>query len=232
MSQGKPGPQPASATDTARPRPGGRSARVREAVLNATADVLAERGYDRLSFEDVATAAGVHKTSIYRRWPTKPDLVLDAMLTRSDAVIAMPDTARLDTDILSFLRDVATTVTSPLGRALLIATLRTDDEQPEAGSLRRRFWDERFARATERLERAKKSGELPSGTDTALLLETLVSPIHFRALITGAPVDERFLRSVMRLVGVAPASSRQGRRRSNRPLEDAAVAANKNSSQP
>jgi AcrR family transcriptional regulator len=197
------------ATDDKRPRPGGRSARVRAAVLDATAHVLAERGYDRLSVEDVAAAAGVHKTSIYRRWPTKPDLVLDAMLTRSDSVIAMPDTGRLDADILAFLRGVASNVTSPLGHALLLATLRTDDEQPEDHSLRRRFWDERFARATARLERAKKSGELPADTDTALLLEALVSPIHFRALVTGARIDDRFLRSVTRLVGIAPTRARQ-----------------------
>ena len=209
MGPPKAGSQSLAARDEKRPRPGGRSARVRAAVLNATADVLAERGYDRLTFENVAAAAGVHKTSIYRRWPTKADLVLDAMLTRSDAVIAMPDTGRLDADILAFLQDVANNVTSPLGRALLIATLRTDDEQPDDNSLRRRFWDERFARATARLERAKQSGELPADTDTALLLEALVSPIHFRALITGARIDRRLLRSVIRLVGIAPSRPRQ-----------------------
>jgi AcrR family transcriptional regulator len=193
---------------TVRHRPGGRSARVRAAVLQATADVLADQGYARLSHERVAARAGVHKTSIYRWWPTKADLVLDAMLTRSDAIIEMRDTGRLAADLLHFLHGVADNVTSPLGRALLIATARTDDESPESEALRRRFWESRFASATQRLDHAKKCGELPPDTDTDLLLESLVSPIHFRALTTGAVIDDRFLRSLMGLVGI-PTTRRQ-----------------------
>jgi AcrR family transcriptional regulator len=195
---------------TVRSRPGGRSARVRTAVLQATADVLAEQGYEHLGYEEVAARAGVHKTSIYRWWPTKSDLVLDAMLTRSDAIIEMRDSRRLAVDLLHFLRGVADNVTSPLGRALLIGTARTDVESPEAEALRKRFWQARFASATQRLEHAKQAGQLPPETDTELLLETLVAPIHFRALTTGAVIDDRFLRSLMRLVGI-PTARRGGR---------------------
>jgi AcrR family transcriptional regulator len=175
---------------------------VRAAVAAATTEILAERGYDGVTFDDVATRAGVHKTSIYRRWPTKADLVLDVMHSRSDAVIEMPDTARLDADVLAFLRDVAAHVTSPLGRALLVATMRTREGDDEEDSLRRRFWEQRFDRARARLERAKQTGELAADADTALMVEALVSPIHFRALVSGAPIDDRFLRSLLRLGGI------------------------------
>jgi AcrR family transcriptional regulator len=188
---------------TARSRPGGRSARVRASVLASTVEVLAEHGYDELSYEEVANRAGVHKTSIYRWWPTKTDLVLDAMLTGAGAVVEMRDTGDIDADILAFLRAVARNVTSPLGRALLIATARAG-ERTEPDAVRKRFWDERFRLAAERLERAKNSGQLPPQADAAILVEALVSPIHFRALISGAPINDRFLRSVMHAVGLFP----------------------------
>jgi hypothetical protein len=114
----------------------------------------------------------------------------------------MRDTGDLEADILAFLRAVARNVTSPLGRALLIATARAA-EQAEPDAVRKRFWDERFRLAAERLERAKTAGQLPPQADAAILVEALVSPIHFRALISGAPINDRFLRSVMCTVGVS-----------------------------
>jgi AcrR family transcriptional regulator len=185
-------------TDVRR-RPGGRSARIRAAVLQATAEVLAKRGYGRLSVDEVADRAGVHKTTIYRRWATKPDLVLDALLSRSDTVIELPDTGDLESDLLVFLRSVAANLASPLGGGLVVATMRTSAEPPEPASVRHRFWDERFERARARLERAKENGELPPDIDTALVVETLVSPIFFRTFVRGETVDDEFLRSLVRL---------------------------------
>jgi AcrR family transcriptional regulator len=180
-------------------RLGGRSARVRSAILEATAEVLAQGGYGRFSVDQVAARAGVHKTTIYRRWATKPDLVLDALLSRSDTVIELPDTGDLESDLLVFLRSVAANVTSPVGGALVVATMRTSDEAREPASVRHRFWDERFDRARMRLERAKKDGELSPDVDTELVVETLVSPIFFRTFVRGEPVDDDFLLSLVRL---------------------------------
>src|SRR5580658_8453688 len=73
-------------------RPGGRSARNRAAVLDAAVELLAEASYDDLSMENIAARAGVHKTTVYRRWPTKADLVADAIRARSQAVVPLPDT--------------------------------------------------------------------------------------------------------------------------------------------
>jgi AcrR family transcriptional regulator len=193
---------PETATGTVRRRPGGRSARVRTSVLSATTEILAERGYDALSYEEVAERADVHRTTLYRWWPTKADLVLDATLTQAGSVVQMRDTGDLEADVLAFLRAVARNVTSPLGRALLIATARSHGDTA-TDELRRRFWDERFRLASARLEDAKSSGQVPSDADPAVLIEALISPIHFRALITGAPITDRFLRSVITAVGIA-----------------------------
>ena len=80
----------ASSAGERRRRPGGRSARVRAAVLEATLDQLAESGYDGLSFEAVAVRAGVHKTTLYRRWSDRTALVLDAMLELSSQTVPVP----------------------------------------------------------------------------------------------------------------------------------------------
>jgi AcrR family transcriptional regulator len=173
---------------------------VRAAVLDATTETLAAVGYDRLSVEDVATRAGVHKTSVYRWWPTKPQLVLDALHARSDAVIEIRNTGRLASDLLAFLRAVAANVTSPLGHALLVGSIRGGSETPELENLRRTFWTERMARASGRLDEARLAGEIPSDTDSALMIEALVSPIHFRALVSGAPINDRFLKALIRSV--------------------------------
>src|SRR5687767_15007682 len=95
------------------PRPGGRSARVREAVLSATTAVLAEDGYERLSIETVAVRAGVHKTTVYRRWPTRAQLVVDALQERSERNVPVPDTGTFAGDLDALARSVVANIGSP-----------------------------------------------------------------------------------------------------------------------
>jgi AcrR family transcriptional regulator len=89
-------------------RPGGRTAKVRAAVLQATVAALAEDGYEALNVEDVARRAGVHKTTVYRRWPTKPELVADAVRERSDERVEVPDTGTLAGDLQALARALPT----------------------------------------------------------------------------------------------------------------------------
>ena len=85
-------------------RPGGRTARVRAAVIAATLAELAERGYSGVSLDGVAARAEVHKTTIYRRWRAKETLVLDAMLEQAGQTVAIPDTGSLRGDLLELAR--------------------------------------------------------------------------------------------------------------------------------
>src|SRR5215217_6240650 len=94
--------RPSAAT---RPRPGGRSARVRRAVLEAAAALLGERGYDGLELSDVARAAAVHPTTVYRRWGTKRRLVGELLLERGQTLSPTPDTGSVVTDLEQLLRD-------------------------------------------------------------------------------------------------------------------------------
>src|SRR5437879_8491674 len=100
-------------------RLGGRSARVRAAVLHAAFAELGEKGYDGFSMEAVARRSGVHKTTVYRRWPTRDALVIDALDSRSDRHSPIPCTGSLRVDLRVFAEDVFTKLSSQQGKAML-----------------------------------------------------------------------------------------------------------------
>ena len=104
-----------------RRRPGGRSARVRTAVLRATLDELAAVGYGDLSFESVAHRAGVHKTTLYRHRPNREALVREALLARSGVTVPIPDTGSLRADLGGFAQAVVADVTATDYEAIMRA---------------------------------------------------------------------------------------------------------------
>src|SRR5215470_1048367 len=99
-------------------RPGGRSARVRSAVLDATAQILLEKGLDGLSVAEIAQRAGVNETSIYRRWGTRENVGLEVALSRAELAIPIPDTGSLRGDLLVLARGIAAYQQSPFGKAM------------------------------------------------------------------------------------------------------------------
>jgi AcrR family transcriptional regulator len=179
-------------------RTGGRSNRVRVAVLEATVDVLGESGFDTLSIREIAKRAGVHETSIYRRWGTRANLAVDALLSRSGLEIPTPDTGSLREDLLGLLRALAAFISTPLGENLVRIALRRD--LPNSDATREKFWSDRFTRASVILDRAEARGELRSNVDRFLTLETLVAPLYLRLLLTREPVGDSVLESVVDLV--------------------------------
>ncbi len=181
-------------------RPGGRAARVRAAVLAATSQLLDEVGYDRLSVEEIAGRAGVHKTTVYRRWPTIPELVADAVRVQAAADIPTPDTGDVATDLQVLARQVVATVGSEGGarrsRSIVAAASASDDLSAALHA----FWADRMAAAAPIVERAVDRGDLPAGTDPTLVVETVVAPIWLRLLLTGEPIDDEFADAVAALV--------------------------------
>ena len=172
-----------------RRRTGGRSARVREAVLKATLHAVAEHGADAVSISEIARQAEVHETSIYRRWPTKEHLVLDALLDYSEAKLPIPNTGTLRDDLVAFATAVTAYLDSPLGRTLARSmAVAGDDDTLAAG--RAQFWRSRLDLASAMIARAKDRGEVPTDLDTATALELLIAPLHFRVLLTRQPIDE------------------------------------------
>ncbi|MER5986074.1 TetR/AcrR family transcriptional regulator [Streptomyces sp. NPDC001787] len=195
-----------------RRRPGGRGARVRQAVLDAAVDALVENGVTGFSFADVAARAEVNETSVYRRWRTRENLITDALLAVSDRRIPVPDTGSVREDLRAFAALVVDYLNSPLGGALARAAVITVDD-PELAAAREEFWRSRLELAGAMVERGIARGELRAGTDPRVALEALIAPLHSRALLTREPLDEDLPRALADLVldglgarGIGPAS--------------------------
>lgn len=180
------------------PRPGGRSARVRSSVLTAAMELLAEAGYDAMELPDVARRAGVHPTTIYRRWGTKARLVGEAILEHETMPLSpTPDTGSLQRDLEQLLADGAALLRSAPVRAL-IGVLLADAfaPTPEVARARDRFWEAHRAEAAAIIARAAARGELPPSTDPELLIEMLIGPALVRMVLSGRPIDADLARSV------------------------------------
>jgi len=171
-------------------RPGGRAARVRSAVLQAAFELLKENSYDGFGIEDVAERAGVHKTTIYRRWPTKALLMTDAARNHSDSRVPIPDTGALKKDLQTFARSIASNIGSGDGahaaKSTIISAFQSEDLAKEMHT----FWAERFAASAVIVERAVARGELPATSDPQLIIETLIGPLWVRLMLTGEPIDD------------------------------------------
>jgi AcrR family transcriptional regulator len=160
---------------------------VRAAVLDATLAVLADVG-DAFSIPQVALRAGVHETSIYRRWGSPQALIVDAITSHISEEIPVPDTGTLRGDLAAFLARSVAFLTSPLGAQLVRATAPVP--RMAATDTRRLYWPERLARIEIIFARAIARGEIAPTADTALAVETLLAPLYFRLLITDGPLDD------------------------------------------
>jgi AcrR family transcriptional regulator len=185
-----------------------RGEHVRQAVLAAAFDELAENGVAGSTVAGVARRCGVHETTIYRRWATRENLFVDAMLSRSAQAIPLPDTGTTRGDLLAILHAVIAYITSPNGRGVLHAALLPVDDCYTGA--RHAFWSGRLAALCPVVQRGIDRGELRADTDAQLLLETLVAPLHGRLLLTGETVDGDLAERIVDMVldGAASAESR------------------------
>ena len=175
--------------DAVRRRPGGRSARVQVAVFEATIQLLAEREYERLSIASIAERAGVHETSLYRRWKTKEQLILEAIDRRVAQEIPVPDTGTLRSDLVAVLQSLRLFLQSREGQALFqtaVATLHV----PKLRTLRQEHWRQRCAHLQILFDRAIARGEVSPQLDCQLLLEMLSGIIYMRFFVVNEPADE------------------------------------------
>ncbi len=175
-----------------------RGEHVRRTVLASAFDELTENGLARATVAGVARRCGVHETTIYRRWETRDNLFVDAMLARSAEAVPAPDTGSTRGDLLAIVRAVIAYVMTPAGRAALqAAALPSDDSYAET---RAAFWAARLDALCPVVERGVARGDLRVDTDARLLLELLVAPVHGRLLLTAEPVDDALAERLVDIV--------------------------------
>lgn len=189
-------------------RTGGRSARVRQSVLEAAVAELTELGYEDLSLAGVARRAGVAPSTLHRRWRSKPGLILELSLEATAGMVPDPQGATLREDLMGLAGAVAAMLRDPSIVALLRAAFVLPEEQ--LGQLRERFWGVRMQVAQDIIDRAAARGEIAAGLTGWEVVEPVQATIWMRLLVTGLPVDEAIIeRLVDRVLAQAGVSGQR-----------------------
>ena len=174
-------------------RPPGRprSAEADRAILRAAVDLLADEGYGGVTMEGVAARAGVGKATVYRRWPCKSALVVDAVTACRESGSQPPDTGSAREDLLFFVRGFMHHLrTSDAGRVMpaLVAELSRNPEL--AAEFRDGFVHPRRAKVLEAVRRGVERGEVRAGVDAELVADGVVALLMHRYLVTGMEIDD------------------------------------------
>jgi len=190
----------------AAPRGRPRSQEAGRAILTAAVELLAERGLAAMSIEEVAARAGVGKTTIYRRWPSKGLLALDAFVASFREEQAQPDTGTLRGDMLAALHAWVRAVTqTPMGPMLtgLIAEAQHDPEL--RGAWRDRVLEPLRQQNRTILDRAIARGEIDPSVDREVVLDLFFGAAEHRLLLGHLPMTDDFIAEVVDVIltGVA-----------------------------
>jgi AcrR family transcriptional regulator len=189
---------------SAAPRAPGRprDPEVDRAILEATIELLARDGFGGLSIEAVAARAEVGKTTIYRRWPSKIPLVVDALASlKAPASVLIPEDMSTQDALVRVLSDlVRAQGTQSADRILggLVGAMSGDPELAEA--VRDRLVSERRRVIVGLIERGIARGEVRTDADTEVIADLLGGPILMRRLITGRPVTAHLVRQIVAVV--------------------------------
>jgi AcrR family transcriptional regulator len=185
-------------TTTRRGRP--RSEKARMAILQSAADLLLDQGGGQVSMDAVAARAGVSKATIYRWWPSRERLALDALVEWASAASPPRDTGTLRGDLLAlvlpWVRDVRR---RQFGRviAALIAHAQADPEFAE--DYRHHFVEQRREPMQAAFTRAVERGEVPADLDVDAALDLVYGPLYHRLLHGHAPLSDEFAEKVVDL---------------------------------
>ncbi|MGF7125063.1 TetR/AcrR family transcriptional regulator C-terminal ligand-binding domain-containing protein [Rhodococcus sp. TAF43] len=191
------------------PAAGRSGPRKRHLVLQTVVDELTTTSYAQLTVERIAEASGVHKTTLYRWWSGKPELVADALATLMDTG-PVPDTGNTRSDLVAWLTGtVRNYAGSPLGTAMpaLVSDLASTPEGLDA--FRTAFLAERRANCAAVIERGVARGDLPADLDVDLFMDALAGAVFYRQVVTGGLVDADTAERVVDLLLPASGRTRQ-----------------------
>lgn len=185
-----------------------RDPRIDAVVFEATLLLLDEGGYAGLSLEMVARRAGVSRPSLYRRWPNKATVVVEALAAAAGTDPA-PDTGRLEEDLLVVQHEMAALYNTAFARRVVPALLGDLASQPDlAERFRAAYVWPRRTSVHRALTRARERGEIPGG-DPELICDLLAGPLLLEAFVLGRRIDDAYaiatVRAVMTVLTATPA---------------------------
>src|SRR2546421_10868800 len=165
----------------------------RVAILDAALSLCREEGYARLSIEAIAARAGVGKGTIYRWWPSKGAVLLEALDREAAGWAAFPDTGDLVADMRTTIKDVVRFQANPNFGPPLAALIAEAQQDPAIGPLLlERFFRPRRAPIVERLRRAQEVGQLPETLDVEAVLGGIFGALFHRLLPRSGPLDTAY----------------------------------------
>ncbi|MET9292379.1 TetR/AcrR family transcriptional regulator [Streptomyces sp. NPDC003077] len=200
-------PSPAPAARRGRPR----SAAADRAILDATRAALVELGWGKLTMSDVAARAGVAKTTLYRRWTGKNELVVDAVAVLFDE-LALPDHGCLQADIEDVVLQFAALLARPETKTALMAVVAESTTDPALRArIREAIVDRQKRLVILGRRRAQRRGELPPDADgeegaaaaaraVGLIFDVIAGAVVHRSLVSAEPVDARWAEQLTSLL--------------------------------
>lgn len=178
-----------------------RSERADRAILDAATQILAERGFGGMTMEEVASRAGVGKATIYRRWPSRGALALDAFLAEFRRQQPPTDTGTLHGDLLAALRAWIRSVTQTSAGPILAGLIAEAQQDPElAVAWRERVVERLRVQHRTILDRAVGRGEIRAETDYEVVLDLLFGAAYHRLLHGHQPLTDAFAREVVDVI--------------------------------
>jgi AcrR family transcriptional regulator len=177
-----------------------RSNQAHQAILQATREVLSQVGYRDMTIEAIATAAGVGKKTIYRWWPSKAAVALEALITADETLTPFPDTGSLEEDLLTYFEQAFAGLQGKSGTVLngLAAEAQLDPEF--AYKFQQAFIVPMKAGLVALLKRGLQRGELAPDTNLDVLADLVYGAKWYRFLLYPAPLDDAFAREIVKLI--------------------------------
>jgi AcrR family transcriptional regulator len=170
--------------------------RSKDAVLVATYELLMEAGLAGVSVDEVSRRSRVAKTTIYRHWPSRTALLLDAC-SRMSSKFDIPDTGNLKGDLAEIASSIASLLRSKNFSSVLPSIIDAAERDDQVAALHSRIHAEHMAPLYVVIERARQRGELPRSTLAAEIVAAVVGPLFYRRWFSREPLDARFVQSIV-----------------------------------
>jgi AcrR family transcriptional regulator len=177
----------------------GRIQRSRDRVLGTAFELLSESGVIGFTVDEVARRSGVAKTTIYRHWPAREALVLEAA-ARISAEQDIPDTGSLEADLVAMLVNIGELLFTARWSSVVPSLVDVAERDPEFAGVHATIQRGHAAPLGQVLDRAAERGDIPASTDRSFVTAALMGPLYYRRWFAREPVDEQFIVALVRSV--------------------------------
>jgi AcrR family transcriptional regulator len=189
----------------------------RERVLTTTLDLLTEAGLDELTIDDVSRRSGVAKTTIYRHWPNRSALVIDACSRMTDGEEAPPDTGSLEGDVRAILTNFAELLGTARWSSIVPSIVDVAEHDPAFADIHARIQRGHAAPLKAALDRAASRGDIAPKADRDAFAAALLGPLFYRRWFSREPIDTEFLEIIIaNVVGGLRGDARKAKRSQSR----------------